>query len=180
MATKETEEHRWYVLRDLKRPNAKLPAYKLLMAQSIKMFTPMRWVLVTHKGRKVREQRPFMPDLLFAYDTYSALERVVNMADTLQFRFLKGVRRTPMVVPTEEMERFIRAVEGSAAPLFYTPNEVTPEMLGHRIRIVGGPLDGYEGGLLTIRGSKVKRLLVDLPGFLFAGVEVNPDYIQLI
>ena len=57
---------------------------------------------------------------------------------------------------------------------------MTPEMLGHRIRIVGGPLDGYEGGLLTIRGSKVKRLLVDLPGFLFAGVEVKPDYIQLI
>lgn len=180
MATKEAEEHRWYVLRDLKRPNAKLPAYKLLMAQSIKMFTPMRWVLVTHKGRKVCEQRPFMPDLLFAYDTYSALEQVVASVDTLQFRFLKGVRRTPMVVPKEEMERFIRAVEASESPLFYMPDEVTPQMLGRRIRIIGGPLDGYEGSLLTIRGSKVKRLLVDLPGFLFAGVEVNPDYIQLI
>ena len=180
MAKQKQEERCWYVLRDLKRPNAKLPAYKLLMEQSIKMFTPMCWVLVTHKGRKVREQRPIMQDLLFAYGTYSDLERVVASVDTLQFRYLKGVRRTPMVVPNEEMTRFIRAVESSEAPLFYTPNEVTPAMLGRRIRIVGGPLDGYEGSLLTIRGSKVKRLLVDLPGILFAGVEVHPDYIQLV
>lgn len=180
MTTQEQEEPCWYVLRDLKRANAKLPAYKLLMEQSIKMFTPMRWVLVTRKGRKVREQRPYMQDLLFAYDTYTALERVVAMTDTLQFRYLKGVRRTPMVVPNREMERFMRAVESVEAPLFYTPNEVTPAMLGRRIRIVGGPLDGYEGSLLTLRGSKVKRLLVDLPGLLFAGVDVHPDYIQLV
>jgi len=53
-------------------------------------------------------------------------------------------------------------------------------MLKRRIRIVGGPLDGYEGTLLTTRGSKVKRLLVEIPHLLAAGVEVNPDFIQLV
>ena len=41
-------------------------------------------------------------------------------------------------------------------------------------------LDGYEGHLLTVRGSKVKRLLVELPHLLMASVEVEPEYIQLL
>ena len=46
---------------------------------------------------------------------------------------------------------------------YYLPEEITPEMHNRPIRIVGGPLDGYEGTLLTTRGSKVKRLLVEIP-----------------
>ena len=53
-------------------------------------------------------------------------------------------------------------------------------MLNRKIRIVGGPLDGYEGTLQTVRGSKVKRLLVELPGLLSVAVEVEPEYIQLV
>ena len=48
------------------------------------------------------------------------------------------------------------------------------------IRIIGGPFEGYEGRLLTTRGSKVKRLLVELPNFFSVGVEVNPDLIEII
>lgn len=65
-------------------------------------------------------------------------------------------------------------------PKYYLPEEITPEMLNRRIRIVGGPLDGYEGTLITVRGSKVKRLLVDLPGILSVGVEVKPEFIQFV
>ena len=53
-------------------------------------------------------------------------------------------------------------------------------MCGRHIRIVGGPLDGYEGKLLTVRGAKTKRLLVELPEFFSVGVEVNPEYIRLL
>ena len=53
-------------------------------------------------------------------------------------------------------------------------------MYRNRIRIIGGTLDGYEGFLLTMRGSKVKRLLVELPSLLAASVEVEPEYIELL
>ena len=53
-------------------------------------------------------------------------------------------------------------------------------MYGRKIRIVGGPLDGYEGSLIATRGSKVKCLMIELQDFFAAGVEVNPEYIQLI
>ncbi|MFR7463914.1 MAG: hypothetical protein ACLUVG_00380 [Phocaeicola vulgatus] len=49
-----------------------------------------------------------------------------------------------------------------------------------RIRIVGGPLNEYEGSLLTTRGSKVKRLARRTERISCCGVEVDPEYIQLI
>ncbi|MEG1718634.1 MAG: transcriptional regulator, partial [Bacteroidales bacterium] len=79
-----------------------------------------------------------------------------------------------------EMERFIGAVRGSDTPKYYLPEEIKPEMYGRKIRIIGGKLNGYEGCLLTTRGSKVKRLLVELPNFFSVGVEVNPDMIEFI
>ena len=85
-----------------------------------------------------------------------------------------------MTVSNEEMDRFIYAVETSNAPVYFSPDEVTIAMLGRRVRIFGGPLNGYEGNLLAIRGSKQKRLLIDLCGILYAAVEVNPDFIQLV
>ena len=63
---------------------------------------------------------------------------------------------------------------------YYLPEDITPQMYGRKIRIVGGPLDGYEGNLITTRGSKVKRLMIKLQDFFAAGVEVNPEYIQFI
>ena len=84
-----------------------------------------------------------------------------------------------MTVPDNDMRRFIRAVAGSNNPKYYRPDEITPAMYGHKIRIVGGNLDGYEGRLLNVRGSRVKRILIELPNWLAATVEISPEYIQL-
>lgn len=85
-----------------------------------------------------------------------------------------------MTVLDLEMEKFISAVSSSNSPQYYLPEEITPQMYGRKIRIVGGNLDGYEGYLLTTRGSKVKRLLVELENYLAVSVEVLPEFIQLI
>lgn len=37
-----------------------------------------------------------------------------------------------------------------------------------------------EGNLLFIRGSRKKRLIVEIPGFLTAAVEVDPEFITLL
>lgn len=174
------EEVRWYVMRDLKRTNARQPAYKLLEGLKMEIFVPMRWSLKTRKGIHVREEVPFIQDLLFVHETQSNLDTVVRKTPTLQYRWLRNTWREPMTVADKDMRRFIKAVRSTEFPQYYLPEEVTPEMYRRRIRIVGGTLDGYEGRLLTTRGSKVKRLLVELKGFLAVGVEVNPEYIRLL
>jgi len=170
----------WFVLRDLKRSNSKNKAYQLFEEKNMEFFTPMKSKLSVVKGKKVRKEIPCIPDLLFVHETREHLDPIIEENPTVQYRWVRNKYREPMVVADADMERFIHAVSASALPKYYLPEEITPEMLNRRVRIVGGILDGYEGTLLTTRGSKVKRLLIQLPHLLSVGVEVNPDYIQFI
>lgn len=180
-SVKETTELRqWFVKRDLKRGNAKQPAYKLLGELKIRFFTPMVWKLRIRQGKRVRQQVPFMPDLLFVYDSRKVLDPLVEQIATLQYRFVKGGNHQPMTVRNADMERFIRAVDAMNNPCFYTPEEINPDMLGKKVRIVGGLLDGYEGCLQKMQGSRIKRLFVELPNLLTATVEVQPEFIQVL
>ena len=178
---KDEQRMHWYVMRDLKRPNAKLPAYKQLSDEHLEVFTPMQWRLKLKNGKRIREEVPFMQDLLFIHDTREVLDLFVRKIPTLQYRYQKGGGYCqPMIVSDLDMERFIRAVRGSENPKYYLPEEISDTIYGRMIRIIGGPFEGYEGRLLTTRGSKVKRLLVELPNFFSVGVEVNPDLIEII
>lgn len=175
------KETQWFVMRDLKRRNAKHPAYKELQDLGVEVFVPMKWQVTTRKGVKVREEVPLLQDLLFVHDSREHLDPIVEHIHTLQYRWLRNTFRAPMTVADGEMDRFMMAVSCSDSPQYYLPEEITPQMYGRKIRIVGGQLDGYEGCLLATRGGyKVKRLLVELKGFLAIGIEVSPDFIQFI
>ena len=131
-------------------------------------------------GKRERRQLPFIHDLLFVYASRAELDSVVETTPMLQYRYLRGGYKMPMTVRAADMQRFIHAVGLSSSPQYYRPDEVTPAMRNRRIRIIGGNLDGYEGSLITTRGSKVKRLLVEIPMLLAATVEVETEFIQLL
>lgn len=175
-----TDERQWFVMRDLKRRNAKQPAYLMFKDKGIEFFTPMVHKLLTIHGKREDREVPFMQDLLFVKETKEKLDVIVEAIPTLQYRYKLGVQHTPIVVRNTDMERFIKAVEATENPKYYRPEEITSDMLNRKIRIIGGQLDGYIGTLVTTRGSKTKRLLVELPMLLAAAVEVNMEYIQLI
>lgn len=146
---KEKEEVRWYVMRDLKRTNARQPAYKLLEGLKMEIFVPMRWSLKTRKGIHVREEVPFIQDLLFVHETQSNLDTVVGKTPTLQYRWLRNTWREPMTVADKDMRRFIKAVRSTEFPQYYLPEEVTPGNVQtqnpyrrrHARRIRGPPAD---------------------------------------
>ena len=176
-------ECKWFVLRDLKRANAKEPAYLKLSQLGFDVFTPLTTNVTETAGRRVRREVPVIQDLLFVRTDRETLDPVIARTDTLQYRYLKGqTYGTPMTVPAWDMDRFIAAVSHLKAPRYYRPEEITPAMCGARIRMVcQGTLDGMEGRLLRIKGSGEKRLLVELPGLLAASVEItSADYIELI
>ena len=176
----ENERSQWFVMRDLKRRNAKLPAYELFKGFGIKVFTPMVWKLMVRHGKRCREEVPFMQDLLFVHDTRMAVDPIVEKYDTVQYRYVRGGYKVPMTVRDNDMQRFIHAVESTENPHYYTPEEISSDMIGKKVRIVGGPLDGYEGCLQKMQGARIKRLFVELPNLLAAAVEVNPEYIQVL
>ncbi len=116
----EFDQLRWFVMRDLKRHNAKLPAYKMLGDMNIKVFTPMVWKLRTRHGKREPQEVPFMQDLLFVHDSRRVLDPIVEMVGTLQYRYMRGGNHIPMTVKDDDMDRFIQAVEATNAPCFYS------------------------------------------------------------
>lgn len=168
-------------MRDLTRSNALRPAFRLLEQQGFRVYTPMRWKMIQRGRKTVREMLPVIHDLLFVKSARNDLDPVVERTSTLQYRFIRGAGYgAVMTVPDAEMERFIHATQSTDDPKFFTPEEITSAMVGKEVRIVGGPLNGYTGHLLSVKGMRKRRLLVELSGMITAAVEVNPDFVELI
>ncbi len=175
------QKKQWFVLRDFRKWNAKAPAYKALPKLGIKCFTPMHWIVATRRETKTREYVPVIQNLLFAYDTKEVLDPIVAKDSSLQFQYKRGAgSASPMTVPDSDMERFINAVSNDPSPVYFTIDELTPDMFGREIAITGGLLDGYQGKLLKAQGSKKKRLIVSIPNFMAAAVEVRPEFIRFL
>ncbi len=172
---------RWYVMRDLKRSNAKQTGYMLFESLGFDVFTPMTWRLIERSGKRIREEVPIIPNLFFVRGNEERIDPILRKNPTIQYRYVKGgAYKDPMTVRDCDMDKFIFAIRNSNTSKYYLPEELTPSMCNQRIRIIGGAMEGYEGLLLTIRGSKKKRLLVNLPNLFSVAVEVSPEYIQII
>ena len=180
--TEPDEEACWFVMRDLKRPNAKLPAYRRLSEQGFEVFTPLDTRIVVRGGKRTKETVPVIHDLLFVHSSRNLLDAIVQRTDTLQYRYKKGgAYCEALTVPIREMEQFMQVVTSGEKVRYYRPEEITPDMLGASIRILAeGPLYRAEGRLRSLRGSKKRRLIVELTGLLAVEVEVQPDFIELI
>lgn len=177
----DDDEVKWYVMRDLKRENANKPAYMELQEKKIKVFTPMKWKICHKCGKLVREKVPYLADLLFVCASKVQLDSLVSAISTLQYRYIRGGHyKEGMVVRNEDMDRFIKVVESISQPQYYQPDEISSRQIGNCVKIVGGPLDGYSGNILKIRGSRKKRLLVSIPNLITAAVEVEPQYLQVM
>lgn len=116
----------WFVMRDLKRWNARMPAYRFLQDAGFDVFTPMKTEITTIRGTTVKREHPVLMDLLFVRSTPERLTPIVDVTPTLQFRYMKGGWKTPMTVSDQEMQRFIAAVRSTPNPKYYTPAQIKP------------------------------------------------------
>lgn len=65
------------------------------------------WMLRIRADKRVREQIPFISDLLFVHDTAEALNPIVSKTPTLQYCYNRGgVYCEPVPVPDRDMQRF--------------------------------------------------------------------------
>lgn len=118
----QKHQRHWFVMRDLKRPNAKLPAYKMLEDKCFEVFIPTKWQVVTKQGKRVREKVPVINGLLFVHSERTLLDPIVEQNSTLQYYYRKGGGyREPMVVRDDDMDKFISAVNSSQNSVFYSP-----------------------------------------------------------
>lgn len=171
----------WFAMRDLKRSNALLPAFKQLSEAGIEVFTPIATSISIKNGKRIRKEVPIMHDLLFVHESRLNLNPIVEKTPTLQYRFKRGGKQgEAIVIPNEEMERFICAVKATENPKFYSAEEISPLMCGRTIRMVGGVLNGYEGKLQSVRGSKNKYLIITLSTLMAVSVCIHDEFVEVI
>lgn len=174
-------EKQWFVLRDLKRRNANDLAYHELAKAGLDVFTPMMEMIINIRGHNQRREVPVIQDLLFVHESKQDLDPYVARMPNLQYRFSIGKSvNEPVTVREYDMQRFIKAVRNTNNPKYFMPGELKQSMYGKQVRIVGGILNGYEGCLLSVRGMRTRRLIIEIPNFLVAAVEVQPEFIQFL
>lgn len=172
------EQSAWYVMRFLY--NHRSNTRERLATAGIETFIPMRQEIRNVRGRKVRINVPVIRSLLFVRSTPAALAPYLETDNYFQFQYRRGGRRAePLIVPDDQMEQFVRAVEQAARPLYFTPRELDIAR-GTRVRVLGGPFDGMEGVFLKVKGARSKRLVIELPDTLAVAVEIAPDLVEVL
>lgn len=173
MQAKAKSVVKWYVLRDLKRPNAKVRGYQLLSDKGFDVFTPLKMVSVTMGDKKKMVEQPVLPDLLFVHSSENALKPYINTSNLLQYRYIRGGIERKMIVKDSEMEHFMRAASSASSIDYYKPEEYNPNRIGKKITIKGGAFDGEEGVLVRVDGVNKKRLVVRLANLFVAVIELK-------
>ena len=173
------EEQQWFVMRDLHRGPANQYIYERLSSQGFETYTPTVKKRKIVKGHAVIVEKPYIRDLFFIHATLSQVKAIMTPYCHFQFRYRIGVSpATPIVVPAKEMDDFIRVNQNSDSPEFISPDSIPSDVRNRKIRVVGGPLDGVQGMLKTVRGSKFKTLYVELPGIMAVSAVSQFDFIQ--
>lgn len=170
----------WYVLRDLKRHNAKKPGHIYLSDNNVEVFYPKRWEYAIVKGKRKRIQAPAVAGLLFAHSRKTPLSELLRVMPTLQFIYMRGGYQKLMTVRDAEMNNFIKAVEGAKDVIYHNADELSSISIGQTVKITGGPLDGVEGRIVNVRGSHKKRIVVSIPNFIAAVVEVTSGELNVL
>ena len=174
------EDKIWYSL-GCTSPQRELRVRDDVRKYGLEAFVPLRYTVKTVRGQKQRALVPALSGLIFAKGT---LEEVKDYL--LEAHYPVYIRRSTfsnkedyLTVPTKEMEDFIAVTESHEEHVTYFRPEEISLQAGDRIRIKGGLYDGREGVIMRIKGKRNRQLVVQIPGFIAAAVEISPDMLEL-
>ena len=144
-------------------------------------FVPLSYEVKTIRGQKQRKLIPALSGLLFVKGELEALKDY-----TRESAYPVFIRKSTfsnheeyLKIPTKAMEDFIAVTQHREEHVsYFRPEEISLQE-GDHIRIKGGLYDGREGIIMRIKGKRNRHLVVQIPGFLAAAVELSPQMIEL-
>ena len=147
----------------------------------LEAFVPLTYEVKTRRGQKHRVLVPALSRLLFVKGTLDEVKDYIA-----QSHYVVYIRKSTfsnkeeyLTVPTRAMENFIATTENHEEHVtYFRPEEISLQE-GDKIRIKGGLYDGREGVIMRINGKRNKHLVVQIPGFLAAAVELTPEMLEL-
>ena len=153
-----TEDKHWYVSY-VRSCREKIAAGKLA-ALGYEYYLPVQRVVRQWSDRKKIVERLVIPRMIFVYCTETERRRSLELvSDLFKYITVKGPF-TASIIPDNEMETFRMMVERGSRDVNVVGEHFSP---GDRVRVMDGPLEGFECELLTVSG---KRCLAVHLGFL--------------
>lgn len=148
----------------------------ILGAVGYKHYIPFRTVIKEKGGKKVKVEKPVIPNLIFIHSDYNTCLSLVNEYKLSMNYLLNLETRQLLVVPDKQMQDFMFLLDFSEDAV-----QVLNENLrqGDRVRVIKGEFAGIEGELIRIKGHK--RVVVRLEGaFSLATTYIPGSYLERI
>lgn len=160
-----------------------LKAKALLDLMHIENYIPMRYEKKKIAGRNKIISIPVISNLIFIKCDLSQLNEIKRDIIFLHNMLNKGDEGNvlePIIIPDMAMRRFMTVVSDAGENVKYVDAEINRQIIssGTRVRIKGGKYEGYEGVLCRPKGSRAKKVLIDLCGI--APVEIQAVDIELL
>lgn len=180
MENKE-EPLQWFAMRALYRREMRVK--EQLDLQGFQSFIPMITEHKRVKGRLTHIRKPVVAGLMFVRATKSSLQEFKRRIDHFQYicshTHKEPAKGTPIVVPDQQMEDFIRLCDGADDPMFLDPalETIAP---GDAVRVVSGPFRGLTGTFQRVHGKRARHFVVELQGLLCLAVNIPVTDLEVI
>ena len=160
-----------------------LKVQSLLESKGVDSFVPMRYEMKCDKRvGKVRKLVPAINNLIFVHTTKERIQALKAAATYLQYHTnMVGGRRTPIVVPDEQMQQFMAVCNTHNEALQFLAPEEVDLAEGTSVKIVGGAFDGVVGSFVKAERGGKSSVVVQVEGITAVMiVEISDGYIQVL
>ena len=148
----QTIEKFWYAVYTKSRAEKKVK--KELDYKGIECYLPLQKKLRQWSDRKKWVEMPLISGYIFVYITKKEYDKVLQTDNVVSYVRFEG---KAAIIPDDQIEAIRRMLRESNLNI-----EVNPGLFheGDQIEVIGGPLIGVKGELITLKGKK--RVAVQL------------------
>ncbi len=171
----EGEAKVWYAIRVTF--NREMKVKDDLDLRGIESFIPMKYVIGTRRGRRVKKLVPTIHNLIF-FHIEPSLMKEYKATTKMPIRYIMNpATKKPVVVPEKEMQNFIAVAGTHDEQLEYITPKPGQFTRGDHVRILGGPFEGAEGILKRVKGDS--HVVVSVQGLVaIVTTSIHPSLLE--
>ena len=147
-------DHHWYAAKT--RHQAERKIKRKLDEMKIENFIPFQTEMIERNGKKVKKEKPIIPNLIFIRTDYNTALSLPNELG-ISINYLRNLQtKSLLIVPDKQMQDFMFLVDFSEEIIML--DNAANLKSGERVRVIKGKLMGLEGELIRLK--KHKRVVV--------------------
>lgn len=143
MTTPKIRNSKWYVV--YTNPRSEKKAAELLSKKGIEVYLPLHKVLKLWSDRKKWVEIPLFPSYLFVRINPKSYYEVLDTPHISRYIFFD---KKPAIIRENQLDA-LRQVTQSMVEMTTTSDDIKP---GDRVKIMGGPFQGFEAEMVTLKG----------------------------